>query len=128
VLQRARRTASLTYRRRTQRFAFDGWVYDGKQDEICAPGGYQVALSQRETGLLKVFLANPHIPLTREEIARALDVTGESDGSEATGRAIDVLVGRLRTKIEQDPKAPQLIRTERGVGYVFSSDVEVRDI
>jgi len=34
----------------------------------------------------------------------------------------------LRTKIEQDPKAPQLIRTERGVGYVFSSDVEVRDI
>lgn len=128
VLQRARRTASLTYRRRTQRFAFAGWVYNGKQDEIRAPGGYQVALSQRETGLLKVFLANPHIPLTREEIARALDVTGESDGSEATGRAIDVMVGRLRTKIEQDPKAPQLIRTERGVGYVFSSDVEVRDI
>jgi len=128
VLLRAKRTSSLAYRRRTKSFEFRGWIYDGKQDEIRAPGGYQVSLSQRETGLLKVFLANPHIPLTREEIAAALDVTGESDGTEATGRAIDVLVGRLRTKIEQDPKSPQLVRTERGVGYVFSTDVVVQEI
>jgi len=128
VLQRARRTSSLAYRRRTKTFRFKGWVYDGKQDEVRAPDGYQVSLSQRETGLLKVFLANPHIPLTREEIAAALDVTGESDGTEATGRAIDVLVGRLRNKIEQDAKSPQLVRTERGVGYVFSTDVEVQEI
>lgn len=128
VLQRTRRTSSLAYRRRTKQFTFNGWVYNGKQDEVRAPDGYLVSLSQRETGLLKVFLANPHIPLTREEIARALDVTGESDGSEATGRAIDVLVGRLRTKIEKDPKAPQLVRTERGVGYVFATDVEVEEV
>lgn len=128
VLQRARRTSSLAYRRRTKSFRFSGWVYDGKQNEVRAPDGYQVSLSQRETGLLKVFLANPHIPLTREEIATALDVTGESDGAEASGRAIDVLVGRLRSKIENDPKSPQLVRTERGVGYVFATDVEVSEI
>lgn len=128
VLQRARRSSSLAYRRRTQVFSFNGWTYDGKQDEVRAPGGYQVALSQRETGLLKVFLANPHIPLTRDEIAAALDVTRDAGGgAEATGRAIDVLVGRLRGKIEADPKVPQLIRTERGVGYVFAADVAVRD-
>lgn len=128
VLQRARRSSSLAYRRRTQMFVFNGWTYDGKQDEVRAPGGYQVALSQRETGLLKVFLANPHIPLTRDEIAAALDVTRDAGGgAEATGRAIDVLVGRLRGKIEADPKAPQMIRTERGVGYVFAADVAVQD-
>lgn len=127
VLQRARRTSSLAYRRRTKTFRFKGWTYDGKLDEVRAPDGYQISLSQRETGLLKVFLANPHIPLTREEIATALDVTRESDGTEASGRAIDVLVGRLRNKIEQDPKSPQLVRTERGIGYVFSTDVEVQE-
>ena len=127
VLSRAQRTSSLAYRRRIKTFGFDGWIYEGKHDEVRAPDGYQVALSQKETGLLKVFLANAHIPLTREEIADALDVTGKSDGTEATGRAIDVLVGRLRTKIEKDPKAPRLVRTARGVGYVFSVDVEVKD-
>ena len=126
VLSRPKRTSSLLYRRRIKTFEFDGWIYEGKRDEVRAPGGYQVALSQKETALLKVFLAYAHIPLTREEIAAALDVTGESDGTEAAGRAIDVLVGRLRTKIEKDPKTPRLVRTARGVGYVFSVDVKVK--
>lgn len=126
VLQRARRTPSLVYRRRTESFRFAGWVYDGKRDEVHAPDGFQVALSRRETGLLKVFLANPHIPLTREEIAAALDITGEGDASpDASGRAIDVLVGRLRSKIEANPKDARLFRTERGVGYVLACDVSV---
>ena len=124
VLQRAHRSASLAYRRRISTFRFNGWVYDGKRDEVRSPRGYQVALSKRETGLLKVLLANPHIPLTRDEIAAALDVTGEGT-EEASGRAIDVLVGRLRSKIEQNPKDPQMLRTERGVGYVFATDVEI---
>ena len=126
VLQRAHRSASLVYRRRTSTFRFGGWVYDGKRDEVRSPQGFQVALSKRETGLLKVLLANPHIPLTRDEIASALDVTGEGyavdDGS---GRAIDVLVGRLRSKIEDNPKDPRMLRTERGVGYVLAVDVRV---
>ncbi|MDA5095328.1 response regulator transcription factor [Aliiroseovarius sp. KMU-50] len=126
VLQRARRSASLAYRRRIQTFRFGGWIYDGKRDEVRSPEGFQVALSQRETALIKVFLANPHIPLTRDEIAAALDVTGES-GGDSSGRAIDVLVGRLRSKIEEHPKDPRLLRTERGVGYVFAVDVSVED-
>ena len=127
VLQRAHRSASLAYRRRISTFRFNGWVYDGKRDEVRSPQGYQVALSKRETGLLKVLLANPHIPLTRDEIAAALDVTGEGAG-EASGRAIDVLVGRLRTKIETNPKDPHMLRTERGIGYVFSVDVQMDGI
>ena len=124
VLHRARRSSSLVYRRNVSTFRFQGWVYDGKKDEVRAPDGVQVALSKRETALLKVFLANPHIPLTRDEIAAALDVTGGTSG-DSTGRAIDVLLGRLRSKIEVNPKDPKMLRTERGVGYVFAADVEV---
>lgn len=125
VLSRARRSSSLVHRRRTMTFSFSGWSYDAKKDEVLSPRGVQVALSRRETALLQAFLANPHIPLTREEIAVALDVTGEGQQSlEALGRSIDVLVGRLRSKIEANPKEPQMLRTERGVGYVFAVDVE----
>ncbi|PIE12153.1 MAG: DNA-binding response regulator [Rhodobacterales bacterium] len=126
VLARAHRSASLSYRRRVATFRFAGWTYDGKRDELRAPGGVQVALSRRETAFLKVLLANPHIPLTRDEIAQALDVTQEGTG-EGSGRAIDVLVGRLRSKIEANPKAPALLRTERGVGYVLAVDVDTGD-
>ncbi|OUD09790.1 DNA-binding response regulator [Marivivens niveibacter] len=128
VLQRAQRTPSLAYRRKTRTFHFGGWTYNAKKDEVISPDGFQVALSRRETALLNVLLANPHIPLTREEIAAALDVTASGDASpEATGRAIDVLVGRLRAKIEKTPKDPRMLRTERGVGYVLSVDVTVED-
>nr|WP_302477697.1 response regulator transcription factor [Ruegeria arenilitoris] len=127
VMQRARRSSSLAYRRRTRTFRFDGWVYDGKRDDLHSPEGYLVSLSQRETALLKVLLANPHIPLTRDEIVAALDVTGDSDKSEAQGRAIDMLVGRLRSKIEANPKDPQMLRTERGVGYIFGADISVEE-
>jgi len=128
VLSRARRSSSLTHRRSTKTYAFAGWSYNAKRDEVLSPQGVQVALSRRETALLKALLANPHIPLTREEIAAALDVTGETAQSgEALGRGIDVLVGRLRSKIEANPKDPQILRTERGVGYVFATDVSEQD-
>lgn len=128
VLARARRTSSLAHRRKKLTFRFAGWVYDSKRDEVMSPEGYQVSLSRRETALLQALLANPRIPLTRQEIAAALDVTGEGEtSSDAEGRAIDVLVGRLRTKIERDPKSPEMLRTERGVGYVFAVDVFAED-
>lgn len=113
VLRRAHRAASLTHRRRDAVLHFAGWRYDARRDEVTAPGGWQVTLSSRETALLRVFLANPLIPLSREEIAEALD-----DEDAAEGRAIDMLVTRLRHKTDA-----ALIRTERGIGYVLTTDV-----
>lgn len=128
VLSRARRTSSLAHRRLIKTFRFAGWTYDAKHDEVRSPEGFQVALSRRETALLRVLLANPRIPLTRDEIATALDVTADSESAvDARGRAIDVLVGRLRSKIEKSPRDPQLLRTERGIGYVFAADVTAED-
>lgn len=117
VLRRAARAPSLVHRRRGGVHRFAGWAYDAASDAVTAPGGFQVALSARETALLRVFLANPHIPLTREEIAAALE-----DDDAAEGRAIDMLVGRLRQKTD-----PALIRTERGMGYVLAAAVERGD-
>jgi two-component system OmpR family response regulator len=128
VLSRARRSSSLVHRRKTMVFHFNGWRYDAKRDEVLSPDGIQVALSRRETALLQALLSNPHIPLTREEIAAAFDVTGTAAPSgEALGRSIDVLVGRLRSKIEANPKDPTMLRTERGVGYVLAVDVVAED-
>lgn len=128
VLSRTRRSASLVHRRNTKTFRFKDWTYDAKSGELLSPSQIHVTLSHRETALLLVLLANPHIPLTREEIATSLDVTGEGQtANEASGRAIDVLVGRFRNKIENNPKDPQILKTERGVGYVFAVDVVVSD-
>lgn len=128
VLARSRRTASLSHRRRLTDFSFAGWRYDARTGDLISPKGYQVSLSARELSLLQAFLANPHIPLTREDIAAALDVTSQGDtGPEVNGRAIDMLVGRLRSKIESDPKNPQMLRTQRGVGYVWAVDVVAQD-
>ncbi|MDE0523935.1 MAG: response regulator transcription factor [Boseongicola sp.] len=124
VLSRSRRSSSLTHRRNTKTYRFSGWTYDAKRDVVLSPEGVQVALSRREMALLQTLLANQHIPLTREEIAEALDVTGDAAQSqERVGRAIDMLVARLRSKIETDPKDPRILKTERGTGYVFSVDV-----
>jgi two-component system OmpR family response regulator len=66
---------------------------------------------------LLAFLRRPHIVLTRDQL---LDITrGRAAGP--FDRAIDVQVGRLRRKIEADPKNPALIKTVRGGGYVLAS-------
>ncbi len=128
VLSRARRSSSLVHRRNTKTYRFSGWTYDAKRDVVLSPSGVQVALSRREMALLQTLLANQHIPLTREEIAEALDVTGDAPQSQdKVGRSIDMLVARLRSKIETDPKDPGILKTERGTGYVFSVDVTDSD-
>lgn len=119
VLRRTHRASSLSHRRREGIHRFAGWRFDSRQGDLTAPGGWQVMLSGRETALLRVFLANPNIALRREEIAAALE-----DDDAAEGRAIDVLVGRLRQKLADKSGEAGLIRTERGTGYVFSATVE----
>lgn len=130
VLRRTQRSASLSYRRENKIYHFSHWFFNARTEELCAKNSYEVALSRRETGLIKTFLANPHIPLTREEIVASLahQSLSEKANEAVDGRAIDVLVGRLRNKIETDPKTPTLIRTVRGTGYMFASDVRVDEI
>ena len=129
ILNRGTKIASLAYRRNTNIYHFNDWIYNGKKDIVISPKGFQISLSKKETKILKVFLTNSHITLTREEIANSIDDNRKEDETLnlAESRAIDVLVGRLRSKIEIDTKNPSLIKTERGIGYIFSTEVEVKD-
>ena len=76
-------------------------------------------LTNGEFNLLAVFLASPQRVLSRDQL---LGLSRLHD-AEVYDRSIDVQVGRLRKKIEV--ASAELIRTERGAGYVFTAPVEV---
>jgi len=130
VLKRGLKVPSLSYRRNTYSYSFDNWLYDGKKDTIVSPEGFHISLSYKETKMLKVFLANPNISLSREELANAIDDSRDLNNklNVDESRAIDVLIGRLRSKIEKDTKLPTLIKTERGLGYIFTAEVKPKNV
>ena len=78
--------------------------------------GNEHPLTASEFSLLKVFAANPKRVLSRE---RLLELANARD-AEAFDRAVDLRIMRIRRKIEIDPTKPAVIRTIRGVGYLFS--------
>jgi DNA-binding response OmpR family regulator len=101
------------------RFRFGGWQLDRLARRLTDPSGAVVALTKGEYALLLAFLDAPQRPLTREFLLQATRIH-----EDVFDRSIDVQVLRLRRKLETDPSMPRVIRTERGVGYVFSLPVE----
>jgi two-component system, OmpR family, response regulator len=83
--------------------------------------GTPIELTNGEFNLLAALLGAPQRILTRDQL---LDASRVHD-NEVYDRAIDVQVLRLRRKIEPDPSQPRFIVTERGVGYIFNSPVEI---
>jgi two-component system OmpR family response regulator len=99
--------------------AFSGWHLDITCRELRSPEDVMIPLSGGEFDLLVVFLEHPQRILTREQL---IDLT-HGQGHEAFDRSIDVQVSRLRRKIEPDSKRPDLIRTVRNGGYMFTAKV-----
>jgi DNA-binding response OmpR family regulator len=81
----------------------------------------RIELTNGEFNLLAALLTAPQRILTRDQLLEASRVYD----NEVYDRSIDVQVLRLRRKIETDPSQPQFIMTERGVGYSFSSPVDI---
>jgi DNA-binding response OmpR family regulator len=77
--------------------------------------GRKVRLTRAETALLTAFVDSPRRVLSRDQLRYA--VVGR--GAEPYDRSVDMLVARLRRKIEPDPKAPRFILSVPGVGYKF---------
>ncbi|OEC36305.1 two-component system, OmpR family, response regulator [Pseudomonas cuatrocienegasensis] len=96
---------------------FDNWSLHSVLRQLQAPDGLVVPLSNAEFRLLWVFLERPRRVLSREQLLDA--ARGRS--IEVFDRSIDLLVSRLRQKLGDDPKAPQLIKTVRGEGYLFDA-------
>jgi two-component system, OmpR family, response regulator len=83
--------------------------------------GHRIDLSNGEFNLLAALVAAPQRVLTRDQLLEASHVYD----NEVYDRSIDIQVFRLRRKIEIDPSQPQFILTERSVGYLFNSPVEI---
>jgi two-component system OmpR family response regulator len=99
---------------------FKGWQLHAVARTIHDPSGAQIALTSAEFDLLQVMCERAGRVLSREQL---LDLTqGRSPG--AFERSIDILISRVRRKIEPDAQRPEFIKTVRSGGYVFTPEVE----
>lgn len=96
--------------------SFAGWTIDVTHWTLTSPEGDDVRLTRAEFELLATLVTHPGRVMTRDNL---LDHVAHR-GRDPLDRTIDVLIGRLRRKIEVDPKRPRLIVTVHGVGYVFT--------
>lgn len=99
-------------------YTFSGWTLDYSRRSLVSSLGQSVELTSGEFDLLIAFVSHPNRALSREQL---LDYS-RNGRTEAFDRSIDVQVGRLRRKIEQDHRKPALIKTIRNVGYMFRLD------
>jgi two-component system, OmpR family, response regulator len=99
---------------------FDGWRLNRHTRQLYNADGARVALTGAEFDLLLVFCERPRRVLRRDQL---IDLT---QGREANpfDRSIDILVSRMRQKMEKDPKEPVLFQTIRSGGYMFSPEVK----
>jgi two-component system, OmpR family, response regulator len=100
--------------------AFEGWRLDLLRRELRCQTGSPVPLTAGEFELLAAFAKNPNRVLNRDQL---IDLVKGRDWA-SYDRGVDTQVMRLRKKIETDPHNPSLIKTVRGVGYVFATSVK----
>lgn len=101
-------------------YKFGSWLLERQNRRLVTTDGVEVTLTKGEYSLLVAFLEAPRRPLTREQLLQATRIH-----EDIFDRSIDVQVLRLRRKLETESSAPRVIQTERGVGYVFTLDVEL---
>jgi len=110
----------LTSTERARRLLFQRFEVDCVKRTLMDPQGRLVTLTSAEFDLLQVLCERSGRVLSREQL---LDLT-QGRTAAAFERSIDVLISRIRRKIESDPHCPEFIKTVRSGGYVFTPDVE----
>lgn len=98
---------------------FGDWTLDLTARELSDNNGESVSLTFGEFTLLESLAKKPKRVMSREQLLESL----RGDGNNVFDRTIDVLISRLRQKLETNPHAPRYIRTERGIGYSFAEPV-----
>ena len=99
-------------------YAFAGFRLELAARQLRAPNGTILLLTHGELAILTALLERPRTVVTREDLAAL--VRGETP--EAVGRGVDLHISRLRRKI-QDQTAQEIIRTQRGLGYLLDASV-----
>jgi two-component system OmpR family response regulator len=101
------------------RLRFEGWTIDFRLRELRDPEGAQIPLTSAEFDLLQAFCERPGLILTRDNL---LNMT-RSRPAGSFGRSVDVLVSRLRRKLDRT-EGTSVIKTVRTGGYIFTPHVE----
>ncbi|WP_319774033.1 response regulator transcription factor [Breoghania sp.] len=116
VLRRTRLEARVE-KAGVRRFA--GWTLDLESHRLTSPSGVSNRLTHGEFDLLAALTRYPGKIMSRDELIASVTDREWNPND----RTIDVLISRLRRKIEPEPGKPQLIATEYGIGYVFTEPV-----
>jgi DNA-binding response OmpR family regulator len=98
-----------------QTVAFGQCLLDLETRRLTGADGIEIPLTAAEFDLLALFARAPNRPLNRDQIMEQ----AHSRGWDVFDRSIDLRIMRLRRKIERNPDKPEIIKTVRGVGYVF---------
>ncbi len=101
-------------------FRVAGWVLDPMTRRVRLPDGRKVGLTRGEFELLGALVVRAEQVVPRRDLLADLTHRGDVP----TERTVDVLIGRLRRKIEPDPPRPRYIKTKHGRGYLFRAIAE----
>ncbi|GLR79887.1 transcriptional regulator [Azospirillum sp. TSH7] len=119
AIRRREQLSSAAAPAETARARFGPWVFDLGNLTLTADDGRQESLTAAEASLLLMLLKAPKRVLSREH----LQGPDQDRDDFPYDRSIDVRISRIRKKIEEDPRAPRLIKTVYGAGYLFAGDV-----
>jgi len=100
-------------------YRFAGWELNARLRRVTSPSGQVLPMSNTQFNLLVAFLSAPQSVLSRDQLLESSRLHND----EVYDRAIDVQVGRLRKMFEANGATSEIIRTERGAGYVFTQAV-----
>jgi two-component system OmpR family response regulator len=121
VLRRSHAMPPNSAAENVQQMKFSGWTLDLTARHLVNPQGVVIMLSGAEFRLLRVFLEHPNRVLNRDQL---LNLTQGRD-ADPFDRSIDIQISRLRQKLGEDARMPQIIKTVRNGGYVLAGQVTV---
>lgn len=99
---------------------FGDWKLDLYGQRLTGAGGEAVILTSYEFQVLSVLAQRPGKALSRDQI---MDLVADREWN-PFDRSIDVLIGKIRKKLGDDPRDPKFIRTVRNAGYIFVAPVD----
>jgi two-component system phosphate regulon response regulator OmpR len=120
IMRRRNHVASAKPDEAGDQVRFDGWTLDLGRRELVSADNSRMDLTTGEFDMLAIFVRHPGRVLSRETL---MDLT-RGRNLEAFDRSIDAQIARLRKKIEADVANPLLIKSVRGIGYVFTGKIE----
>jgi two-component system OmpR family response regulator len=119
VLRRSHAVPGDAHDSNIQKLSFAGWTLDLTARHLLNAAGTVVTLSGAEFRMLHIFLNHPNEVLNRDQL---LNMTHGRD-ADPFDRSIDIQISRLRQKLGEDARSPQIIKTVRNGGYVLAVHV-----